>query len=55
MGIYQAELKRAMNYLSANSKVIFLGQAVAFPGTAMTTTLEDIDKNKLIEMEKVKD
>jgi pyruvate/2-oxoglutarate/acetoin dehydrogenase E1 component len=50
MGVYQAELKRAMNYLSANSKVIFLGQAVAFPGTAMTTTLEDIDKNKLIEM-----
>lgn len=50
MGNYQLELKRAMNYLSANEKVIFLGQAVAFPGTAMTTTLEGIDKSKLIEL-----
>ena len=50
MGIYQTELKRAMHYLAANEKVIFLGQAVAFPGTAMTTTLEDIEKSKLIEL-----
>jgi pyruvate/2-oxoglutarate/acetoin dehydrogenase E1 component len=50
MGIYQSELKRAMNYLAKNEKVIFLGQAVAFPGTAMTTTLEDIEKSKLIEL-----
>jgi pyruvate/2-oxoglutarate/acetoin dehydrogenase E1 component len=50
MGGYQLELKRAMSYLAMNEKVVFLGQAVEFPGTAMTTTLEGIDKEKLIEL-----
>ena len=42
MGGYQYELKRAMTYLAMNEKVVFLGQAVEFPGTAMSTTLEEI-------------
>ena len=50
MGGYQLELKRAMSYLAMNEKVVFLGQAVEFPGTAMSTTLEGIDKEKLIEL-----
>ena len=47
---YFDELKRSMNYLSENSKTIFIGQAVAVPGTAMTNTLKDINSNKLIEL-----
>ena len=39
-----------MSYLAMNEKVVFLGQAVEFPGTAMSTTLEGIDKEKLIEL-----
>jgi pyruvate/2-oxoglutarate/acetoin dehydrogenase E1 component len=50
MGGYQYELKRAMTYLAMNEKVVFLGQAVEFPGTAMSTTLEEIEKEKLIEL-----
>ena len=50
MGSYQRELTRAMTHLGAHKNTIFLGQAVSFPGTAMTSTLEGIDKNKLIEL-----
>ena len=50
MGKYQLELKRAMSYLGENKKVVFLGQAVEFPGTAMSSTLEEVDRDKLIEM-----
>lgn len=47
---YFSELKKSMNFLASKPKVIFLGQAVKYPGTAMTNTLVDIDKKKLIEM-----
>ena len=47
---YFQELKRSMEYLSKNKKTLFLGQAVAVPGTAMFNTLKDIDKKKLIEL-----
>jgi pyruvate/2-oxoglutarate/acetoin dehydrogenase E1 component len=49
MGLYQQELTRAMTYLGQDKRTIFLGQAVAFPGTAMTGTLIDVSKAKLIE------
>jgi len=49
MGKYQEELTRAMTYLSQDSRTLFLGQAVAYPGTAMTGTLSEVPKNKLIE------
>lgn len=29
---------------------VFMGQAVAFPGTAMSTTLKDVDRSKLVEL-----
>ena len=44
------ELKRSMNYLAENNKTVFIGQAVEVPGTAMSLTLKDISKNKLIEL-----
>lgn len=38
-----------MTYLGQDSRTVFLGQAVAYPGTAMTTTLVEVPKNKLTE------
>jgi pyruvate/2-oxoglutarate/acetoin dehydrogenase E1 component len=46
---YKDELIRAMTYLGQDKRTIFLGQAVAYPGTAMTGTLVDVPKAKLIE------
>lgn len=46
---YFDELKRAMDWLADKPDTVFLGQAVAYSGTAITTTLKDIDKNKLFE------
>ena len=46
---YFDELKRSMEYLAKEEKTVFIGQAVEAPGTAMSNTLKDIDKKKLIE------
>ena len=50
MGKYFDELRRSMDYLAQKSNTVFLGQAVAYKGTAMTNTLKDVPKEKLIEM-----
>ena len=47
---YFDELKRSMEWLGAQQDTLFLGQAVEYPGTAMTNTLSGIDKSKLLEM-----
>ena len=39
-----------MNYLAQDPRTIFLGQAVAVDGTAMSNTLKDISKSRLIEL-----
>lgn len=39
-----------MEYLAKDERTIFLGQAVAVPGTGMSNTLKDIDSNKLLEL-----
>ena len=44
---YFTELKKSMEYLAENPKTIFLGQAVAVPGTAMSNTLKDVKKKKI--------
>ncbi len=46
---YFDELKRTMTWLGEKPDTIFLGQAVAVPGTAISNTLKDIDAKKLIE------
>jgi pyruvate/2-oxoglutarate/acetoin dehydrogenase E1 component len=46
---YKTELDRAMTYIGALENSIFVGQAVRVPGTAMSGTLENVDKSKLIE------
>lgn len=47
---YFDELKRSMDWLGEQSNTIFLGQAVEYPGTAMTNTLSTVPKHKLLEM-----
>ena len=47
---YFDELKRAMEYLAEQPDTMFLGQAVADPGTAMSNTLKAVDKSKLLEL-----
>jgi pyruvate/2-oxoglutarate/acetoin dehydrogenase E1 component len=47
---YSDELSRAMDYLARDQRTIFLGQAVACPGTAMTNTLKNVPRDKLLEL-----
>lgn len=47
---YFDEIKRSMDWLAEMPETLFLGQAVEYPGTAMTNTLKDVPKNKLLEM-----
>jgi pyruvate/2-oxoglutarate/acetoin dehydrogenase E1 component len=39
-----------MDYLGAQDRVLFLGQAVACAGTAMTNTLKNVSREKLLEL-----
>jgi pyruvate/2-oxoglutarate/acetoin dehydrogenase E1 component len=50
MSKYSEELTKAMTYLAQDSRIIFLGQAVAVPGTIMSPTLADVPVEKKIEM-----
>lgn len=47
---YAEELKRSMTWLGQKPDTFFLGQAVTYPGTAMTGTLKDVPSEKLWEM-----
>ena len=47
---YAAELKRAMDYLAQHPSTFFIGQAVAYEGTAMTATLADVPDHKKLEL-----
>jgi len=47
---YFEELQKAMTVISKNKKVIFLGQAVEYKGTAMTETLKFVSKNQKLEL-----
>jgi pyruvate/2-oxoglutarate/acetoin dehydrogenase E1 component len=50
MGIYFDQLARSMEYISNKHESIFLGQAVAVPGTAMRNTLTQVPEAKLLEL-----
>jgi pyruvate/2-oxoglutarate/acetoin dehydrogenase E1 component len=50
MATYFDELKRSMSFLSQDPRTVFLGQAVAVAGTAMTNTLKDVPPERLIEL-----
>jgi pyruvate/2-oxoglutarate/acetoin dehydrogenase E1 component len=47
---YFDEMCRAMEYLARDPRTLFLGQAVACPGTAMTNTLKNVAREKLLEL-----
>jgi pyruvate/2-oxoglutarate/acetoin dehydrogenase E1 component len=47
---YFDELCRAMEYLASDDRVVFVGQAVAVPGTGMSNTLKQVPQEKLIEL-----
>jgi pyruvate/2-oxoglutarate/acetoin dehydrogenase E1 component len=47
---YFDELKRSMDFLAKDPRTMFLGQAVACAGTAMSNTLKDVAPAKLLEM-----
>ncbi len=47
---YFDELKRSMDFLAHDPRTVFLGQAVAVAGTAMTNTLKDVSRDRLIEL-----
>lgn len=47
---YFGELKRSMDWLNEKPDTLFLGQAVEYDGTAITNTIKDVDRAKLLEM-----
>jgi pyruvate/2-oxoglutarate/acetoin dehydrogenase E1 component len=47
---YKDALTNAMDLVGARTDTVFLGQAVAVGGTAMSTTLKNIHVSKLIEL-----
>jgi len=47
---YFDELKRSMEYLAEDPDTVFLGQAVACTGTAMSNTLKDVSSARKVEL-----
>ena len=47
---YFDELKRAMTFLAQDPRTVFIGQAVAVAGTAMTNTLKEVPRDRLLEL-----
>jgi pyruvate/2-oxoglutarate/acetoin dehydrogenase E1 component len=47
---YFDELKRSMEFLAQDPRTLFIGQAVAVPGTAMSNTLKGVDPSRLVEL-----
>lgn len=52
---YKDEIIKAMLLLAKNKKTIFLGQSVAYPGSAIYGTCKDIPKSKKIELPLIED
>ncbi len=50
MSAYFDELCRAMAMLAEHPRSVFMGQAVAYPGTAMFGTLRDVPAEKRVEL-----
>lgn len=50
MGKYADELRRSMEYLNSKNDTLFIGQAVGYPGTGMTQSFANCDKDSLIEL-----
>jgi len=46
---YKTALTDAMTFLGEKSDTKFIGQQIVFPGNPMSSTLENVDKSKMIE------
>ena len=46
---YKDELIKSMNYLAEKPNTIFVGQQIVFKGNPMSTTIEDVPTDKMIE------
>lgn len=47
---YKDALTNAMNKLSKKDNVVFIGQQIVYRGNPMSTTLDEVDKNLMIEL-----
>jgi len=47
---YFDELKRSMEFIASKENTLFIGQAVEYEGTAMSSTLKEINREKLFEL-----
>jgi pyruvate/2-oxoglutarate/acetoin dehydrogenase E1 component len=47
---YIEEVRKGMDYLASKPNSIFIGQAVAYKGTAVSHQVRDYDKSKLLEL-----
>ncbi len=52
---YLQEVNRSMQMLAQHDKVLFVGQAVKYRGTAITRQLEDVSEDKKIELPVIED
>jgi pyruvate/2-oxoglutarate/acetoin dehydrogenase E1 component len=46
---YADELTRSMDYLAQDKRTLFIGQAIAVKGTALTATFKNVHRAKLLE------
>ena len=47
---YRDEMVRAMDMLASEPRTVFIGQAVAYPGTMMSGTLDNVPLERRIEL-----
>jgi len=52
---YKDELTKAMKLLAKDKRVIFLGQNIVYPGSIMSSSLQDIPNSKKIELPLIED
>lgn len=52
---YLDRLTAAMTELGCDPRTLFMGQAVAYPGTAMTKTFEGVPRDQLLELPVMED
>lgn len=46
---YRSELAKAMELMASDPNTIFVGQAIAFQGTAMSSSFNNVSKERLLE------
>lgn len=47
---YKDALTNSMNFLNEKQDTIFIGQQIVYPGNPMSTTLNNVSKDKMIEL-----